>query len=60
MKKVFYQGITASILASSAGIIYFIVYQKSLETHFDKLLNVGSIIGSSPLVRLTANQESLK
>ncbi len=47
MKKVFAQGIVAGILASTAGVIYFEIYQSTLLTGFDKVVNAGSIIGAS-------------
>lgn len=47
MKKIFQQGGIACILSACAGLIYFKIYQTSLDTHFDKILNRGSIIGAS-------------
>jgi branched-subunit amino acid ABC-type transport system permease component len=47
MKKVFFQGITAGVLAAVAGIMYYSIYQSAFETGFDKIINKGSIIGSS-------------
>src|SRR5580658_1716860 len=49
MKKVFIHGILAGILASVAGIIYLNIYQKTLGTEFDKIINIGSISGVSVL-----------
>lgn len=47
MKKIFIHGIVAGILASTASLIYFNLYQSTLGTSFDKVINTGSIVGSS-------------
>lgn len=47
MKKIFLQGIVAGILAAIAAIIYFKIYQDTLVTKFDSIVNVGPIIISS-------------
>jgi hypothetical protein len=47
MKKIFLQGITAGLLSALASIIYFKIYQTTLDTSFNKIINVGSIIGAS-------------
>jgi hypothetical protein len=47
MKKIFLQGITAGLLSALASIIYFKIYQTTLEISFNKIINVGSIIGAS-------------
>jgi integral membrane sensor domain MASE1 len=47
MKKAFFHGITAGILAAVAGIIYFNIYQNTLGTEFNKIVNIGSITGVS-------------
>jgi hypothetical protein len=47
MKKIFLQGIIAGLLSALASIIYFKIYQTTLETSFNKIINVGSIIGAS-------------
>jgi drug/metabolite transporter (DMT)-like permease len=47
MKKTFLHGIVAGILAAIAGIIYFNIYQKTLGTEFNKVVNIGSIAGVS-------------
>lgn len=47
MKKVFSHGLIAGILASVAGVIYFTIYQNTLEVVFDTIVNIPSIAGSS-------------
>lgn len=47
MKKIFIHGLVAGILSGLASIIYFKLYQSTLVTSFDKVINPGSIIGSS-------------
>ena len=47
MKNIFLQGLLAGILSAIAGIIYFQLYQNALQTHFDKLVNLGAIAGAS-------------
>jgi hypothetical protein len=47
MKKIFIHGIVAGILSSIASLIYFYLYQTTLGTSFDKVINAGSIVGSS-------------
>jgi len=47
MKKAFFHGIIAGILASLAGIIYFNIYQNALGTQFNKIVNSRSIAGAS-------------
>jgi hypothetical protein len=47
MKKAFFHGIIAGILAAAAGIVYFKIYQNALGTGFDKIINPGSISGAS-------------
>jgi apolipoprotein N-acyltransferase len=47
MKKAFFHGISAGILAALAGIIYFKIYQSTLGTEFDKIVNIGTISGVS-------------
>ena len=47
MKKTFIHGITAGILSAVAGCIYFNIYQTTLGTSFDKVVNLGSIAGAS-------------
>jgi hypothetical protein len=47
MKKAFFHGISAGILAAIAGIVYFKIYQNALGTGFDKIINPGSISGAS-------------
>jgi hypothetical protein len=47
MKKIFLHGIVAGILAALAGVIYFVIYQNTLGTAFQKTVNVPAIIGSS-------------
>ena len=49
MKKAFFHGIISGVLASAAGIIYFHIYQTTLGTAFDKIVNWGSISGISIL-----------
>jgi hypothetical protein len=47
MKKAFFYGIISGILASLAGIIYFKIYQNTLGTEFNEIINPGSISGAS-------------
>lgn len=45
MMKIFLHGIIAGVLAAVAGIIYFTIYQSTLGTAFDPIVNFGSITG---------------
>ena len=47
MKKIFLHGLAAGILSAVASIIYFKLYQTTLGTSFDKIINIGAITGSS-------------
>lgn len=47
MKKTFIHGIVAGVLASTASLIYFNLYQSTLGTSFNKVINAGSIVGAS-------------
>ena len=47
MKKIFLHGFVAGILAALASIIYYNLYQTTLVTHFEAIVNVGAIIGAS-------------
>ncbi len=47
MKKIFIHGIVAGVLSSMASLLYFNLYQTTLGTSFDKVINAGSIVGSS-------------
>ncbi len=47
MKKTFLHGIISGLLASAAGIIYFNIYQNTLGTEFNKIVNIRSIAGVS-------------
>ena len=47
MKKTFFHGIIAGLLAAVAGIIYLNIYQNTLGTGFNKIINPGSISGVS-------------
>jgi hypothetical protein len=47
MKKIFIHGIVAGILAALASLIYSNLYQSTLGTAFDKVINTASIVGSS-------------
>jgi hypothetical protein len=47
MKKAFLHGIIAGILSAVAGIIYLHIYQTTLGTEFNKIINPGSISGAS-------------
>ena len=47
MKKAFFHGIIAGVLAAAAGIVYFTIYQNTLGTEFDKVVNGRSIAGAS-------------
>ena len=45
--KTIIHGLAAGALASLASVIYFNLYQGTLLTAFDKIINVGAIIASS-------------
>lgn len=47
MKKIFVQGLVAGALSSLAGVVYFNIYQSTLLTQFDRIINTGSIVGAS-------------
>ena len=47
MKKIFVQGLVAGALSSLAGVVYFNIYQGTLLTEFDRIINMGSIVGAS-------------
>jgi hypothetical protein len=47
VKKIFIQGIFAGVLSAIASIIYFNIYQTTLGTSFDKIINMGAIVGAS-------------
>jgi hypothetical protein len=47
MKKAFLHGIIAGVLAAAAGIVYFSIYQNTLGTEFNKVVNSRSIAGAS-------------
>ncbi len=44
--KIFLHGIIAGMLAAIAGIIYFNIYQNTLGTAFNAIVNMGTISGS--------------
>jgi hypothetical protein len=47
MLKIFIQGIIAGFLSGIAGVIYFYIYQSTLMTAFDELINPTAILGAS-------------
>jgi L-cystine uptake protein TcyP (sodium:dicarboxylate symporter family) len=47
MKKIFIRGIAAGILSAILNIVYLNLYQNSLGASFDKVINIGAVIGSS-------------
>lgn len=47
MKKIFVQGLVAGALSSLSGVVYFNIYQGTLLTEFDRIINMGSIVGAS-------------
>ena len=47
MKKIFIHGIIAGVLAAITSLIYCSLYQSTLGVSFDKIINIGSIFGSS-------------
>ncbi len=47
MKKIFFHGISAGILSAILCVVYLNLYQTALGTSFDKIVNIGSIIGAS-------------
>lgn len=46
MKKIFVQGLIAGVISSVSSVLYFNIYQGTLLTEFDKIVNTGSIIGA--------------
>jgi hypothetical protein len=46
-KRIFLQGLVAGLLSSVAGVTYHYIYQATLDVHFDKIINPGSITGAS-------------
>ncbi|MFC3812234.1 hypothetical protein [Lacihabitans lacunae] len=49
MKRIFYHGLLAGILASVAAVVYFYLYKEFFLVDFDAIVNIGSIVGSSIL-----------
>jgi len=47
MKGIFINGVISAVLATVASIIYFHIYQTTLDTHFNKIINIGSITGAT-------------
>ena len=45
-KKHLLHGAVAGLLAGIAGLIYLTIYRNAFETHFDKIINPGAIVGS--------------
>ena len=54
-KRVFFHGLTASILSVVAAIIYNRIYFFATETDFSKVLDLQRIIGLSLLICLVAS-----
>jgi hypothetical protein len=54
-KRVFFHGLTASILSAAAAIIYKRIYFFATETDFSKVLDLQRIIGLSLLICLVAS-----
>lgn len=47
MKKLLIHGLLAGFLSSLASLIYLNIYQSALGTNYSKIINTGSITGSS-------------
>ena len=47
MKNIFFQGLLSGLLSTFAAGTYFIIYQTTLQTSFDKIINLRSIAGAS-------------
>ena len=54
-KRVFFHGLTASILSAVAAILYKRIYFFATETDFSKVLDLQRIIGLSLLICLVAS-----
>jgi hypothetical protein len=54
-KRVFFHGLTASILSAVAAIVYRRIYFFATETDFSKVLDLQRIIGLSLLICLMAS-----
>jgi hypothetical protein len=54
-KRVFFHGLTASILSAVAAIVYKRIYFFATETDFSKVLDLQRIIGLSLLICLVAS-----
>jgi hypothetical protein len=53
-KKIFFHGLSASILSATAAIIYKRIYFFATETDFSKVLDVQRIIGLSLFICMAA------
>lgn len=53
-KKIFFHGLTAALITTTAAIIYKRIYFFATEADFSKVLNTVSIIGLSIIVCLLA------
>lgn len=47
MRKIFIHGLAAGLLSTLASLIYLKLYQTTLASSFDKVISMGSILGSS-------------
>lgn len=47
MKKLLIHGAVAGLLSGIAGIIYLNIYQEAFGVDYDKVINMGAIMGSS-------------
>ena len=54
-KRVFFHGLTASLLSALAAIIYSRIYFFATETDFSKVLDLQRILGLSLLICLVAS-----
>ena len=53
-KRLFIHGLTAAAIASIAAVIYNRIYFFATEADFSKSLNIGTMIGLSVLICMTA------
>ena len=53
-KKIFFHGLWAGLLSSTAAIIYHRIYFFATEADYSKIINIGSLVGSSLLGCLLA------
>lgn len=47
MRNLLIHGLVAGLLSGIAGIVYLNIYQEALGVDYDKVINMGSIMGAS-------------